>query len=126
MITALPLEARSDLAGYVQAMEDDGYAYFPGVLDQQEIAELRAAMDRLTVIEASFDRHTDPEEHGFLNKSINNAFNRDPVFLPYLDRSKIIELVEAVHGPDCHSIGMTAWMTGTGRPAQTLHADWQP
>ena len=94
MITALPLEARSDLAGYVQAMEDDGYAYFPGVVDQQEIAELRAAMDRLTVIEASFDRHTDPEEHGFLNKSINNAFNRDPVFLPYLDRSKIIELVE--------------------------------
>ena len=126
MIAALPLEARSDLAGYVQAMEGDGYAYFPGVLDQQEIAELRAAMDRLTVIEASFDRHTDPEEHGFLNKSINNAFNRDPVFLPYLDRSKIIELVEAVHGPDCHSIGMTAWMTGTGRPAQTLHADWQP
>ena len=38
MITALPLEARSDLPGYVQAMEDDGYAYFPGVLDQQEIS----------------------------------------------------------------------------------------
>ena len=34
MATALPLAARSDLAGYVQAMRDDGYAYFPGVLNR--------------------------------------------------------------------------------------------
>jgi len=126
MKMALPLEARSDLAGYVQAMEDDGYAYFPGVLNAQEVVELRAAMDKLTALDASFDRHTEPAEHGFLDKSINNAFNRDSIFLQYLDRPEIIDLVEAVHGADCHCIGMTAWMTGTGRPTQTLHTDWQP
>ena len=126
MTTTLPLEARADLAGYAQAMEEDGYAYFPGVLNGEEIAALRAAMDELTAIEESNDRHTDPQEHGFLNKSINNAFNRDLHFVQYLDRLEIIDLVEAVLGADCHCIGMTAWMTGTGRPAQTLHVDWQP
>ena len=73
MATALPLAARSDLAGYVQAMRDDGYAYFPGVLNREEIAALRQAMDELTAIEASFDRHTDPKKNGFLNKSINTC-----------------------------------------------------
>ena len=126
MAMALPLVARDDLAGYVRAMEEDGYAYFPGVLDTDEIAALREAMDRLTVIKASYDRHTDPSEHGFMNKSINNAFNRDPHFVQYLDRPEIIDLIEALHGADCHCIGMTAWMTGPGRPEQTLHADWQP
>ena len=126
MTTALPLVARPDLESYVQAMKEDGYAYFPQVLNEQEIAELRQAMDELTALEESYDRHTDPAAHGFLNKSINNAFNRDPIFAQYLDRPEIIDLVEAVHGDDCHCIGMTAWITGPGRPDQTLHADWQP
>ena len=43
-----------------------------------------------------------------------------------MDRPEIIDLVEAIHGDDCHCIGMTAWITGPGRPDQTLHADWQP
>ena len=126
MATALPLVARDDMADYVRAMEEDGYAYFPGVLDTDEIAALREAMDKLTAIEESYDRHTDPAQHGFMNKSINNAFNRDSHFVQYLDRPEIIDLIEAVHGADCHCIGMTAWMTGHGRPEETLHADWQP
>ena len=126
MTNALPLIAYPDLASQVKAMDEDGYAYLPGVLNTAEIAELRAAMDGLDAIPASFDRHTLPEQNGFLNKSINNAFNRDPVFLPYVDRPGVIEIAEAVHGADCHIIGMTAWLTGPGRPDQRLHADWQP
>ncbi len=126
MATALPLVPRSNLEEYVQAMEDDGFAYFPGVLNETEISALREAMDNLTAIEENYDRHPDPEKDGFLNKSINNAFNRDPIFVQYLDRPEIIDLIEAVHGADCHCIGMTAWLTGSGRPAQKLHADWQP
>ena len=111
---------------YVQAMEDDGFAYFPRVLNETEISALREAMDRLTTIEKSFDRQHDPEKQGFLNKSINNAFNRDPIFVQYLDRPEIIDLIEAVLGDDCHCMGMTAWMTGSGRPEQKMHTDWQP
>ena len=117
MSQALPLVAYPDLEGQVKAMEEDGYAYLPKVIEGEQLAELRAAMDRLTAIPESFDRHGTPENgNGFLNKHINNAFNRDPVFLQYLDFSPVIELAEAVHGEDCHVIGMTAWVTGPGRP----------
>lgn len=124
MNNALSLITYPTLARQVQAMEEDGYAFLPGLLSPGEIAELRAAMDRLSANPASYDRHD--TAGGFFNKSINNAFNRDPVFLPYVDRPGVIELAEAIHGSDCHIIGMTAWMTGPGRPDQPLHADWQP
>ena len=99
---------------------------FLGVLNADEIAELRDTMDRLTQVPESFDRYNTPENGGFLNKHINNAFNRDVVFLQYLDKPEIIELGEAIHGDDCHVIGMTAWTTGPGRPDQGLHTDWLP
>ncbi|RKU35950.1 dioxygenase [Candidatus Poribacteria bacterium] len=127
MSQALPLTAYTELEQQVTAMEEDGYAYLPKVINAEQLAELRKAMDKLTAIPESFDRHSVPQNgEGFLNKHVNNAFNRDPVFLQYLDMSPVIELAEAVHGDDCHVIGMTAWMTGPGRPDQGLHTDWLP
>ena len=126
MSTALPLVAYPDLESQVRALEEEGYVYLPGVLDDREITALRTAMDGLDEIAANYDRHDTPESSGHLNKSINNAFNRDIHFLPYLDRPGVIEIEEAVHGGDCHVIGMTAWMTGPGRLDQTLHPDWLP
>lgn len=126
MANALPLVAHENLSGQVSAMETEGFAYLPGVLDAAAVEVLRASMDRLTAIPESFDRHWTPEHRGYLNKSINNAFNRDPLFLPCLDQPGVIELAEAVHGEDCHVIGMTAWMTGPGRLDQRLHTDWLP
>ena len=46
--------------------------------------------------------------------------------MEYLDQPGVIEIAEALHGDDCHVIGMTAWLTGPGRPDQTLHTDWLP
>ena len=43
-----------------------------------------------------------------------------------MDLPDVIDLAEAVHGDDCHVIGMTAWVTGPGRPDQELHCDWLP
>ncbi len=110
----------------VEALEQDGYVYFPDALSEEEVNALRDAMNRLEARPEEYDRLTDPETHGFMNKSINNVFNRAPVFLPCLDRPDVIDVVEAAHGPDCHVIGMTAWMTGPGRPDQGVHVDWQP
>ena len=126
MIEPLPLEAYRKLEEQVEAMHRDGYAYLPNAIDQRQIDELRVAMDRLEVIPESFDRYSTPENGGFINKSINNAFNRELLFTSYLDYPGVIELAEALHGSDCHCIGMTAWLTGPGRPDQSLHADWQP
>ncbi|MCZ6632697.1 MAG: phytanoyl-CoA dioxygenase family protein [bacterium] len=126
MAEALELTAYPDLESRVEAIERDGYVYYPGVLDAEEVAELREVMDGLTQIEASFDKHMTPENGRYLNKHINNAFNRDSLFLDFLDKPGVIEVSEAVHGEDCHVIGMTAWMTGPGRPDQNLHIDWLP
>ena len=50
MAKALSLVAYNDLESQVEALERDGYVYFPGVLDAEEVAELRATMDRLETI----------------------------------------------------------------------------
>jgi ectoine hydroxylase-related dioxygenase (phytanoyl-CoA dioxygenase family) len=123
---ALPLVAYQTTEERVHSLENDGYVYFPGAMNPQEVEELYAAMDRQTAIPESFDRYDTPETRGFLNRHINNAFNRDEIFLRYIDRPDIIDAVEGIHGEDCHVIGMTAWMTGPGRPQQGLHIDWLP
>ena len=116
MAQHLELKAQPDLASQVKGMEEDGYAYFPNAIDADQVAELREAMDRLTANEDSFDQFTTPESGGFFNKHINNAFNRDPAFLKYVGQSGVVDLAEAIHGDDCHILGMTAWVTGPGRP----------
>ena len=41
MSQALPLVAYPDLENQVKAMEEDGYAYLPKVIDEAQLAELR-------------------------------------------------------------------------------------
>ncbi len=126
MAEPLPLVAYDTLEDQEEALYRDGYVYLPKVLAVEEIAKLRKQMDILEPRPESFDKHMQPEAHGYLNKVINNAFNRHPLFLKFLDYAGVIEIEEAVHGEDCHCIGMTAWMTGPGRPDQKLHTDWLP
>ena len=47
MAKALPLVAYEDLDSQVEALERDGYVYFPSVLDTDGVAQLRATMERL-------------------------------------------------------------------------------
>ncbi|MYK16735.1 phytanoyl-CoA dioxygenase family protein, partial [Candidatus Poribacteria bacterium] len=115
MAKELSLVAYNDLESQVEALERDGYVYFPNVLDTNEIAELRATMDQLPAIPASHDRDETLENgDAFLHKLISNAFNRDPLYLQFLDRSPVFEVAEAAHGEDCHCIGMHSWLTGPG------------
>ena len=81
MAEVLALTARPDLAGRVRSIEEDGYAYFPGALKANDVAELHRAIEGLTPLKESFNRYTTPEAGGFLNKHVNNAFNRDRRFL---------------------------------------------
>ncbi len=127
MAKELSLVTYDDLESQVEALERDGYVYFPSVLDAEEIAELRAMMDRLQAIPESHDRDETPQNgDAFLHKLISNSFNRDPMYIQFLDKSPVYEVVEAAHGEDCHCIGMHSWLTGPGRPDQGLHTDWLP
>ncbi len=116
----IPYDNREDRA---QAMERDGFVYFPVVLNEQEIQVLRACSDRIQTVGVPGWDFIDPNGSGV--KTIQNAFNRDPLYLDFLDKPGVIELVEDVLGDDCHIIQMTQWNTGR-REDQRMHTDWKP
>jgi hypothetical protein len=122
----LALVAYPNLDEQLEAMERDGYVYIPGFLSTDEIAELREMAHALEPVADNFDVDLSMETDGYMQKCINAAFNRDPLFLKYLDKPGMIELAEGVHGSDCHIVNMHTWLVGPGRPDQDLHADWQP
>ena len=126
MVETLDLVAYPDLESRIEALERDGVVYFPGMLGADEVAELRSHMEALEPSEDGYDVDSGRGQGNFFQKHISNCFNSDPFFLKYLDKPGIIDLWEAVHGPDCHVIAMTSWITGPGRPDQALHSDWQP
>ena len=132
MAKELSLVDQPDLESRIRSMEDNGYVYFPSVINANEVAELRDAMDRLEPVEESFDRGQSRDGR-YLDKHIKNCFNRDPVFLQFLDKPGVIEVAEAVmerqrrgRTVPCHVIGMSTWVTGPGRLDQQLHTDWTP
>ena len=80
MADALELKPQKDLASRISAVKKDGYGYFPSALSPDQVSDLKDVMKRLTPIEASFNRYSTPEKGGFLNKHVNNVFNRVPIF----------------------------------------------
>jgi hypothetical protein len=104
-----------DTAGQLQALREDGFVLIPGVLQADEIAAARSAIDRLTPYHWDFQGSTD---------HYKCVFNRDPFWLRFLDLSGIIALAEAALGEDCHIIGQTAWRSHPGHRGVGVHADY--
>lgn len=100
-----------DTAGMAQALHEDGFALIPGVLSKEEVAAARDAIDRLQPF--GFD-------HMGLTEHYKCVFNRERLFLNYIDRAGVVDLAEATMGAQCHIIGMTAWKSHPG------HDGWQP
>lgn len=107
--------ARDDTAGQLQALHDDGFALVPGVLGADDVQLLRDAIDELTPTHWDFTGTTD---------HYKCVFNRDPLWLPFLDLPGAIELAEAALGADCHVIGQTAWRSHPGHAGVGVHADY--
>ncbi|SDH29017.1 Phytanoyl-CoA dioxygenase (PhyH) [Pseudomonas benzenivorans] len=102
-------------AARLRALQQQGFVLLPGVLDARQIAELHAATDRLE------PQHWD---YSGLVDHYKCVFNRDPLWLPYLDQPGVIELAEAALGADCHVIGQTAWRSHPGFVGAELHLDY--
>jgi ectoine hydroxylase-related dioxygenase (phytanoyl-CoA dioxygenase family) len=103
--------ALSDLEGMTNALHEDGFALIPGVLSSEEVQAAKDAIDRLKPF--GYD-HVAATEH------YKCVFNRDQLFLNYIDRPGVVDLAEATMGDQCHIIGMTAWKSHPG------HNGWQP
>ena len=106
-----------DTAGAVEAVREDGFALIPSVLSASEMGEAREALDRLQPF------GLDGSSWSELNQHFKCVFNRDRLWLSYVDRPGIIELAESLMGSDCHIIGMTAWKSGPGYDGWRVHVD---
>ncbi|MHC6225734.1 phytanoyl-CoA dioxygenase family protein [Pseudomonas sp. X10] len=106
-----------NLDAHLQALQDEGFVLITSVLDSAQIALLRQAIDALRPI------HWDYQ--GLL-EHYKCVFNRDPLWLPFLDLPPLIALAEAALGDDCHIIGQTAWRSHPGYPGMGLHLDYLP
>jgi len=101
----------------LEMLDERGFVLIPGVLEPLRIALLRCAIDDLQPI------HWDYQ--GLL-EHYKCVFNRNPLWLPFLDLPPLINLAEAALGEDCHVIGQTAWRSHPGYPGMALHLDHLP
>jgi hypothetical protein len=125
--TLRPL-AQEDADGIVRAIETEGLAYIPGLLDRAEAAEVRARIDALRPLACDSSVAA-----GGAIDHYKCVFNRDPYWLRFIDRAGVIDAIERLMGPSCHIIGMSAWRTPPAGPdcdrtrpidrAGGLHAD---
>ncbi|MYA60454.1 MAG: phytanoyl-CoA dioxygenase family protein [Chloroflexi bacterium] len=132
----LELIAYETVEELAEAVRRDGFAYMPGVLSPAEVAELRRRIDSVEPNPRANDRREQSPRRGidpssgeattFYQQVVNMLFNRSAYFLPFLDRSPVAEVADAVMGDDCHCISMTGWVTGPGRLDQDFHSDYQP
>ncbi len=106
--------ALDDLEGMTKALHEDGFALIPGVLSAEEIQQTRAALDRLKPF--GLDGFGKTEHY-------KCVFNRERIWLDFLDRPGVVELAEATMGEQCHSIGESAWRSHPGHDGWNIHTD---
>src|ERR1700676_3474666 len=91
----------------ISALEDEGYAFVPGVLSAQQCSAAREMIDALEPM--GWD-----EVHGcadaqraarFMDRYLC-VFNRDPYWLQFIDRSGFMDLAHAAHRCACPLNGM--------------------
>lgn len=99
----------------LSALHHEGYLLLPGVLEAKQVAQLQAAISTLVPM------HWD---YNGLLEHYKCVFNRDRLWLEYLDLPGVIELAEAALGEDCHIIGQTAWRSHPGYQGMPLHLDY--
>src|SRR5690242_2067764 len=76
----------------VRALYTDGYVVFPGVLDADGVALMRARIDAM----GSQDDADYFVPKWCYNKQIGSAFHQNPDLLDYIDPPVVIDVAEAV------------------------------
>ena len=104
----------NDTAGMTEAVYEEGFALIPGVLNAEEVADLRAALDRLQPF--GFDRMG-------INEHYKCVFNRDRSFFSLTDRPGVVDLADSLMGDQCHIIGQSAWRSHPGHNGVGIHTD---
>ena len=94
----------------------DGFLHIPSVLEAEEIAELKAAVDR--VLED--DEFADNRYSEYIGVRL---FETNRMFEEMLTREPFISLVESILGPDCHLVAQNVVRNKPGQAIDMFHAD---
>lgn len=107
-----------DLDTLTSQFHQEGYLVIPDVLSPQEAERLRAGVERA---------FAQPSEEAALYGLAKNwrpkMFEHGPDFEALIDHPGILDLIEAILGPDCHLIAMSSLRTGRGTEISSWHAD---
>ena len=110
----------ADLNAQLEQFHREGYLAIPDALLPEEVATLRRG------VEAAFAEPCEEAEiHGGEMPRIwrPKLFERGPEFEALVDNPRVIDLVEAILGADCHLIAMSALRTGPGQGIDSFHSD---
>lgn len=114
--TDTPPLSGDEAALLCQAFHRDGFVHLPGILSPDEVAALKAGIDRV-FSEPRF------EENRYGSWIAVRLFETDPLFEEMLTREPVIGLVERLLGPDCHLIAQNVVRNAPGQAIDTFHAD---
>lgn len=118
----LPYPDYFGLEAAIEGMYTDGYAIIPGVLNSQEVTELRHLMDT----SGDADEKYDQTKIGWcFNKHLTVEYHKNPHFLRYIDRPGVVDIAQAVLGANCRVQSGSMWITGPGRK-MPIHVDFLP
>lgn len=109
----------AEIPALVAQFHRDGFLVVPDALAPEHVRALLAG------VEEDF-RHPNPvaAEYGGLQKIWRPMmFEHGPPFEELVDNPRVIDLVEAILGPDCHLIANSALRTGPGEGISNWHAD---
>ena len=101
-------------------LEEHGYAVVPDALSAEQVAVLREGVERAF---AAPDEESTLRGESMARIWRPRMFERGTAFEEVVDNPRLIDLVEAVLGADCHLIANSALRTGPGDGISGWHAD---
>jgi len=110
----------SHIPALIEQFHRDGYLVIPDALGSDVVARLREGVER-----AFAEPCAEAELYGGNMGQIwrPKMFERGPEFEELVDNPRIIDLVEAILGADCHLIANSALRTGPGEGISNWHSD---
>jgi ectoine hydroxylase-related dioxygenase (phytanoyl-CoA dioxygenase family) len=110
----------AELQALVDQFHREGYLVVADALTAEQVERVRAGVER-----AFAEPCAEAALYGGSMARIwrPKMFERGPEFEELIDNPRIIDLIEAILGPDCHLIAMSALKTGPGDGISGWHAD---
>ena len=117
------LEARTEPASAESLqLEREGYAIIQGLLNAEEIAELRREIDEIFERDSPDERGPRPPEDAAMFRYA--MLNRSPASQRACAHPRLLSVIEPLLGEDCHVIANTAWRNPAGHPGSHGGQNW--